>query len=234
MNTLLLTTNTTNCTTKNLKMMAAVICMTAVFVFTNLSVFAQGFSNSQGKAENSSATTEEQRATKEAWVKEHQDELNKTVNPAVVKPAPVQAKSVETAVKPIENKTTVQPVEVKKEQATKVATVRTVNPGAATSISNKQGQSIKSTEVKSNAVSAKSTVASRTERPSSVAVRNEVKPYDVSTVVNDVTSENVNYPAIPGFVATGNAAADAKAFEVAKTNLQQSNPAEYTKYFSEK
>lgn len=227
MNSSLLNTNTTTCTTKNLKMIAAVICMTAVFVFNSAVVSAQGISNSEGK------TISEQEAAKQKWVEEHREELNKTNSPAVVKPSSVQVKAVEARVKPIENKATVQPIEVKKEQAPKVAVVRLVNPGVPTSISNKQGQSIKSTEVKPASVAAQSKVASRTERPSSVAVRNEVKPYDKSTVVNDVNKE-VTYPQIPGFVATGNAGVDAKAFEVAKTNLQQSNPIEYTKYFSEK
>ncbi len=135
MNTSLLTTNTTTCTTKNITMMAAVICMTAVFVFTNTAVFAQGFSNSQGKAENSSATTEEQRAAKEARVKEHQEELSKTVNPAVVKPAPVQTKSGETAVQPVKVKKTETPTSISNAQGLSIK-------------SNTEEQSIKSTEVK--------------------------------------------------------------------------------------
>jgi hypothetical protein len=241
MNTSLLTTNTTNCTTKNFKMLAAVICMTAVFVFANTAIFAQGFSNSQGKTtvaktekqSSSLVSAKGQTVSKSEGLKEQKREVNKFTGPGFEKPATVQTKSAETAVKAIETKTTVQPIEVKKEETPKVAVERKVNPGAATSISNKQGQSIKSTEVKSNTVSPKSTVVSRTERPSSVAVRNEVKPYDISTVVNDVNKE-VKYQQIPGFLATGNAAVDAKAFEVAKTNLQQSNPAEYKNYFSEK
>lgn len=87
MNTLLLSTNTANCTTKNLKKIAAVICMTAVFVFTNTAIFAQGFSNSEGK------TVSEQEAAKQKWVEENRDELNKTNTPTVVKPASVQPKS---------------------------------------------------------------------------------------------------------------------------------------------
>ncbi len=226
MNTLLLTTNTTNCTTKNLKMMAAVICMTAVFVFTNTALFAQGFSNSEGK--NTVTKTETPAATynnykgiadkneaKKAWLQDHPEE---NVEGVV---APVAAK-------PLENKAAVQINEAKKEQTPKVAVERKVNPGVEKSISNSQGQSVKSTEVKPV-----NTVVSRTDRPSSVAVRAEVKPYDKSTVVNEV-NQSVTYPQIPGFVATGNAGVDAKAFEVAKTNLQQNNPAEYNKFFSGK
>jgi Mn-containing catalase len=76
MNTLLLSTNTTNCTTKNLKMMAAVICMTAVFVFTNSGVFAQSFSNSQGKAsvvkkEITTKSTVDRNEAKRIWKEEH-------------------------------------------------------------------------------------------------------------------------------------------------------------------
>lgn len=227
MNTLLLNTNTTNCTTKNLKIMAAVICMTAVFVFTNTAVFAQSITNTLGKAENSSATTEEQRAAKEARVKERQEELSKTVNPAVVKPAPVQAKAaVVVTEKKIETVKNVTP-------ATSVKQV--VTPQSAETIDN--AVNVKTPAVvNSNSGEVKQTktlAEQRTTRSSSVAVRNEVKPYDKSTVVNDVNKE-VKYQQIPGFVATGNADVDAKAFEVAKTNLQQSNPAEYTKYFSEK
>ena len=231
MNTSLLNTNTTNNTTKNLKMMAAVICMTAVFVFTNTALFAQGFSNSEGKAtvtktETPAATYNnykgiaDKNEAKKAWLQDHPEE---NVEGVV---APVAAK-------PLENKTAVQINEAKKEETPKVAVERKVNPGAEKGISNSQGQSVKSTEVKSATVTTKSTVASRTDRPSSVAVRNEVKPYDKSTVVNEV-NQNVTYPQIPGFVATGNADVDAKAFEVAKANLEQNNPAEYNKYFSVK
>lgn len=220
MNTLLLTTNTTNCTTKNLKKMAAVICMTAVFVFTNAVVFAQGISNSEGK------TAIEQEAAKQKWVEEHRDELNKTNAPAVVKPAAVQTKS--------------RVVVAEKKAAVKIVTPVTsakqvITPQSAETIDN--AVSVKTPAVEnSNSVETKQTktmAEQRTTRSSSVAIRNEVKPYDKSTVLNEV-NQNVTYPQIPGFVVTGNADADAKAFEVAKQNLQQNNPAEYTKYFSEK
>lgn len=99
MNTLLLTTNTTNCTTKNLKMMAAVICMTAVFVFTNVSVFAQGFSNSEGKTtvtktEAPAATYNnykgiaDKNEAKKAWLQDHPEEnVQGVVAPEATKPA---------------------------------------------------------------------------------------------------------------------------------------------------
>ncbi len=161
MNTLLLSTNTTNCTTKNLKMMSAVIIMTAVFVFGNMVSFAQ--------------TNEE---------------------------APVSI--------PVNGK-----LMTVKEAQSKQSTVKTESKPALVTES-------------------KSTVASRSNRASSVTKFAEVKPYDKSTVVNDVTQKEVIYPEIPGFTATGNYDADAKAFEVAKSNLYQNNRAEYNKYFSEK
>ena len=84
MNTSLLNTNTTNNTTKNLKIMAAVICMIAVFVFTNTEVFAQAISNSEGTSPNvrkevvvqklpitNSKSIEEHTADKAAWLKDH-------------------------------------------------------------------------------------------------------------------------------------------------------------------
>ncbi|MGE0636860.1 MAG: hypothetical protein AB7P01_10505 [Bacteroidia bacterium] len=220
MNTQLLNQNNTTCTTKNLKMMAAVICITAVFVFTNAVVFAQGISNSEGK------TAIEQEAAKQKWVEEHRDELNKTNAPAVVKPAPVQTKAAVVATEKQAAVKNVTPVTSAKQ---------VVTPQSAETVDN--AVNVKTPAVdNSNSVEAKQakTLAEqRTTRSSSVAVRNEVKPYDKSTVVNEV-NHNVTYPVIPGFVATGNADVDAKAFEVAKTNLQQSNPAEYTKYFSEK
>jgi hypothetical protein len=219
MNTLLLPTNTTNCSTKNLRKIAAVICMTAVFVFTNISVFAQGFSNSEGK------TAIEQEAAKQKWVEEHRDELNKTVNPAVVKPAPV-AKEVAPA-KEV----------VVKTQTPAVATKQAVTTQSAETIDNAvvvPASSVKQIDnVNTPAVRVNKSVEARNNRPSAVDQLPVVKPYDKSTVVNEVNKE-VKYPQIPGFVATGNADADAKAFEVAKTNLQQSNPAEYSKFFSEK
>jgi hypothetical protein len=230
MNTLLLPTNTTNCTTKNLKIMAAVICMTAVFVFANISVFAQGFSNSEGKAtvtktETPAATYNnykgiaDKNEAKKAWLQDHPEEnVQGVVAPEATKPA-VTDKEVQSA-----NNTT--PI---------VSSKQIVTPQSAETIGNAVEVKAPSVE-NSNSGEGKQTqtmAEQRTTRSSSVAVRAEVKPYDKSTVVNEV-NQNVTYPQIPGFVATGNADADAKAFEVAKTNLQQNNPAEYNKFFSGK
>ena len=229
MNTNLLTPNNTTFTTKNLKMMAAVICMTAVFIFGNLSVFAQGISNSQLKTANSSATTEEQRPAKEAWIKEHQEELNRTNAPAAVKPAATQTKAAAVAT---EKK--VEPVKVS--TPVQSAGKQIITPESAETIHNAVEVKTPGAE-KSNISDVKQTktmAEERTTRSSSVKQFAEVKPYDKSTVVNDVTTKEVNYPAIPGFVATGNTDADSKSFEVAKSNLQQNNPAEYNKYFSGK
>lgn len=98
MNTLLLTTNTTNCTTKNLKMMAAVICMTAVFVFANIGVYAQGFSNSQGKTTvaktetqtSPAVTAKGQTVSKSEGLKVQKREVNKFTEPGFEKPAIVE------------------------------------------------------------------------------------------------------------------------------------------------
>jgi predicted secreted protein len=119
MNTLLLPTNTTNCTTKNFKLLAAVICLTAVFVFTNLSAFAQSFSNSQGATQNQSVkkeitvqkstnadskSIEQRRADKEAWLKDHPDGIEtaapveKTKTEGVVSEKNIQPTKAETKV----------------------------------------------------------------------------------------------------------------------------------------
>lgn len=157
MNTLLLTTNTTNCSTRNLKKMAAVICMTAVFVFTNAVVFAQGISNSQGN------TAVEQEAAKQKRVEEHRDELNKTVNPLVVKPAPV-AKEVAPA---------------------KEVVVKTQTPVVAT----KQVVTTESAETIDNAVEVKSPIQPKagTEntqgvQQEAVAPKKEVKSFDPTSL----------------------------------------------------
>ena len=111
MNTSLLNTNTTNNTTKNLKMMAAVICMTAVFVFTNTALFAQGFSNSEGKT--TVAKTETPAATynnykgiadkneaKKAWLQDHPEEnVEGVVAPVAAKPVVVVTEKKIEAVK---------------------------------------------------------------------------------------------------------------------------------------
>ena len=229
MNTSLLNTNTTNNTTKNLKMMAAVICMTAVFVFTNTVVFAQAISNSEGKTTVTKTETQSslvisakgQTVSKPEGLKEQKREENKFTEPAFDKPAVVETQKKTETVKNVTPVTSAKQV---------------VTPQSAETIDN--AVNVKAAAVEnSNTGEVKQTktlAEQRTTRSSSVAVRNEVKPYDVSTVVNDVTPVNVNYPAIPGFVATGNAAVDAKAFSVAKANLEQSNPAEYNKYFSVK
>lgn len=224
MNTLLLSTNTANCTTKNLKKIAAVICMTAVFVFTNTAIFAQGFSNSEGK------TVSEQEAAKQKWVEENRDELNKTNTPTVVKPASVQPKSKVVATEKtvaVKNST---PVTSAKQVVTpqSAETIDNINILVVPAASGKESSNVDSPQVKVN-----KSVEARNNRPSAVDQLPVVNPYDKSNVVNEV-NQNVNYPQIPGFVATGSVDADAKAFEIAKQNLQQSNPAEYNKYFSEK
>ncbi len=221
MNTLLLTTNTTNCTTKNLKKMAAVICMTAVFVFTNTALFAQGFSNSQGN------TAVEQEAAKLKWVEEHRDELNKTNAPAVVKPVPVQTKSAEVKVEKKEAVKSFSPATSAKQAITPQSAETTDNAVTVTVATTKE------TTTAASGVSINKSVEARNNRQSAVDKFPEVKPYDETGVVN-LVNQNITYPQIPGFIATGNADADAKAFEAAKMNLQQSNPAEYSKFFSEK
>ena len=107
MNTLLLNTNTTNRTTKNLKIMAAVICMTAVFVFTNTALFAQGFSNSEGKTTVTKTETQSslvisakgQTVSKPEGLKEQKREENKFTEPAFDKPAVVETQKKTETVK---------------------------------------------------------------------------------------------------------------------------------------
>ncbi len=79
-------------------MMAAVICMTAVFVFTNLSVFAQGFSSSKGKTtvaktekqSSSIVSAKVQVVSNPEGLKEQKREVNKLTGPAFDKPAVVE------------------------------------------------------------------------------------------------------------------------------------------------
>lgn len=157
MNTLLPTTNTTNCTTKNLKKMAAVICMTAVFVFTNAVVFAQGISNSEGK------TAIEQEAAKQKWVEQHRDELNKTNAPAVVKTAPV-AKEVAPA-KEVVTKT----------QTPAVATKQVITTESAETINN-------AVEVKSQTESKVERENTQGVQQQVVAPKKEVKAFDPTSL----------------------------------------------------
>lgn len=98
MNALLRPTNTTNCSTNNLKMMAAVICLTAVFVFANLAGFAQVNSNSEAAETISTVKAAKPNSTqvytnykgiadkneaKKAWLQDHPEEnVEGTVAPA--------------------------------------------------------------------------------------------------------------------------------------------------------
>lgn len=138
MNTLLQTTNTANCTTNSIRKMAAVMLMTAVFVLANTAIFAQGFSNNTGKTEDSKATTEDQRAAKEAWIREHQEELNKTNAPVLVKPVQTKTATVVTnkKVEPVKNTTPV------------VATKQVATPQSAETIDNAVEVTVVKPEIK--------------------------------------------------------------------------------------
>lgn len=131
--------------------------MTAVFVFTNAVVFAQGISNSEGK------TAIEQEAAKQKWVEEHRDELNKTVNPAVVKPAPV-AEEVAPA-KQVINKT----------QTPAVATKQVVTTESAETIDN-------AVEVKSQTKSKVEVENTQGVQQEAVAPKKEVKSFDPTSL----------------------------------------------------
>jgi len=262
MNTLLLSTSTTNCTTKNFKIIAAVICLTAVFVFTNRMVYAQNFSNTQGKKSTVDTKTatgnssldnykgiENKDEAKKAWLQDNTKSIQQP--PRTAKKSSTQVAETKNVPAPVEVQKKAEPVkaepapvvnkvEYKGTTDGEIETTVVSIPlsGKIVSIKEaqaKQAQAPAKTETNQVQVTGStSTVASRTNRASSVEKFAEVKPYDKSTVVNDVNHTTVNYPAIPGFTPTGNPDADAKAFEEAKSKLYQSNPAEYNKYFSEK
>ncbi len=85
MNKNLLTPNTAGCTTKSLKMMAAVICLTAVFVFTNSGVYAQENTKTQTVTKIEKTGTpdyinykgiENIDEAKKAWFLDHPEEIS--------------------------------------------------------------------------------------------------------------------------------------------------------------
>jgi len=115
MNTLLLSIKTKNCTTKNFKMMTAVICLTAVFVFANNGVFAQSISNSQGIStiKRPEAATyvnykgiANKNEAKKAWLKDHPEEAAK---------ATLQEVSTVATVPPQQRQTIASSKEIKKQ-----------------------------------------------------------------------------------------------------------------------
>lgn len=127
MNTLLPTTTNTTSTTKNLNRIAAVIFLTAVFVFANSGVFAQSSSNSNGittakEAQSSKSSyinykgIEDKNEAKKAWLKDHPEENVQPATQVVSKPAVVEAD--------------------KKVEANKAVTKQVVTPVSAETIDN--------------------------------------------------------------------------------------------------